>query len=338
MKIAPRQIANFLAKPPDKIRAILLHGSDAGLRSSRARHLAAIYSDDLNDVFSVTRINGSGLHGEASKIADAAAEIPMFGNRLVLVRATGTELIDACKFLLSRPIHDAMVIIDADDTTAKHAVVKLFETNENTAAIGCYPDNISNIRLLTTSILQRDNVSVDHDALDLICARLGSDHAATRAELEKLALLAGPGGHLDLETISAALGDSALLAIDDIAKAVASGQVPALSVALRKAWLEEANCVMIIRKCQTYFTQLRMLGHAVNAGQPAQNAVRSLRPPVHFKLQDALIRHAQKWHPRQCLQMVNRLQHIEINLKSETIDDRTLIAQKLLGLCLRARQ
>ena len=338
MKIAPRQIASFLAKPPDKIRAILLHGSDAGLRSSRARQLASLYSDDLDNVFSVTRISGSSLHGEAGKIADAAAEIPIFGTRLVLVKATGTELLEACKFLLSRPIHDAMVIIDASNTTTKHAVIKLFETADTAAAIGCYPDNIGDVRQLSTSILRKDNVSVDRDALDLICARLGSDHAATRAELEKLALLAGPGGHLDLETISAALGDSALLAIDDVAHAVANGQVPALYAALRKAWLEEANCVMIIRGCQTYFNQLRMLGHAISDGQAAQNAVRSLRPPVHFKLQDALIRHTQKWQPSRCMDMVNRLQDIEISLKSKTIDERTLTAQSLLGLCLRARQ
>ena len=337
MKIAPKQIVSFLAKPSDKICAILLHGTDAGLRSSRARHLATLYSDDLGDVFSVTRISGSGLHGEVGKIADAAAEIPMFGNRLVLVKASGAELLDACKFLLSRPIHDAMVIIDASDTTTKHAVVKLFETTDNAAAIGCYPDDIGDIRQLTTSILQKDNVSVDRDALDLICARLGSDHAVTRAELEKLALLVGPRGHLDLQTISAALGDSALLAIDDVASAVANGQVQALSVALHKAWLEEANCVMIIRGCQTYFNHLRMLGHAINTGQSAQNALRSLRPPVHFKLQDALIRHAQKWQTSRCMQMVNRLQDIEINLKSKTINERTLTAQSLLGLCLRAR-
>ena len=338
MKIAPKQIVSFLAKPSDKICAILLHGTDAGLRSSRARHLATLYSDDLGDVFSVTRISGSGLHGEVGKIADAAAEIPMFGTRLVLVKASGAELLDACKFLLSRPIHDAMVIIDASDTTTKHAVVKLFETTDNAAAVGCYPDDISDIRQLTTSILRKDNVSVDRDALDLICARLGSDHAVTRAELEKLALLAGPRGHLDLQTISAALGDSALLAIDDVASAVANGQVPALSAALHKAWLEEANCVMIIRGCQTYFNHLRMLSLAINAGRPAQNAVRNLRPPVHFKLQDALIQHAQKWQTSRCMQMVNRLQDIEINLKSKTINERTLTAQSLLGLCLRARQ
>jgi DNA polymerase-3 subunit delta len=338
MKIAPRQIASFLAKPPDKISAILLHGSDSGLRSSRSQQLAALYSDDLDDVFSVTRISGASLGGEPGKIADAAAEIPMFGTRLVLVKASGTELLDACKLLLAKPVRGAMVIIDASDTTTKHAVVKLFESSDIAAAIGCYPDSDGDIRQLAQTIFQQDNVSVDRDGLALISARLGSDHAATRAELEKLVLLAGPGGTLTVETISEALGDSAVLAVDDVADAVANGHVPALSKALRKAWLEEANCVMIIRGCQTYFNQLGMLGYAVHAGQSPQTAVRGLRPPVHFKLQDAFIRHLKNWQPQRCMDMVNRLQDIEINLKSKIIDDRTLTSQSLLGLCLRAQR
>ena len=338
MKIAPRQITSFLAKPPDKICAILLHGSDAGLRSSRSQQLAALYKDDLDDVFSVTRISGAGLSDEASKIADAAAEIPMFGARLVLVKASGTELLEACKLLLAHPVDDAMVIIDASDTSTKHAVVKLFEKSEIAAAIGCYPDNNGDIRQLAQSIFQQDNVSVDRDGLALIASRLGSDHAATRKELEKLALLAGPGGNLTSDMISQALGDSAVLAVDDVANAVANGHVPALSNALHKAWLEDANCVMIIRGCQTYFTRLRTLGYAVSAGQSPQSAVRSLRPPVHFELQNALIRHLKNWRPQRCMDIVNRLQDIEIVIKSKTVADRTLTSQSLLGLCLRARR
>ena len=117
-----------------------------------------------------------------------------------------------------------MVIIDASDTTTKHAVVKLFETSDKAAAIGCYPDSDGDIRQLAQTIFQQDNVSVDRDGLALISSRLGIDHAATRAELEKLALLAGPGGSLTLETISEALGDSAVLAVDDVANAIAKAR------------------------------------------------------------------------------------------------------------------
>lgn len=337
MKIAPRQITGFLTQPPAIVCAILLHGNDAGLRSSLSRQLAELYSKNLEDVFSVTRINSSSLSGETSKIVDAAAQIPMFDKRLVLVKGIGSELLEACKLLLANPVDDAMVIINATDTTSKHALVKLFESTKTSAAIGCYHDESHDIGRLAQKVFQQDNVSVKRDALDLICSRLGRDHAATKSELEKLALMAGPGGCLTLETVYDALGDGARLTVDDIANAIAGGRVSDLSVALRKAWLEETNCVKIIRGCQTYFSQLRMLGHAISNGQSPNTAVRCLLPPVHFKLQDNLIRHVKRWQPSRCMEMLDRLQKIEINIKSTTINDQTLTTQSLLGLCLRAQ-
>ena len=79
MKIAPRQIASFLAKPPAEITAVLFHGNDLGMISERAKQFAHLFSDNLDDVFSVTRLTGDMLSGEAGLIADSAAAIPAFG-------------------------------------------------------------------------------------------------------------------------------------------------------------------------------------------------------------------------------------------------------------------
>ena len=73
MKIVPRQINSFLAKPPAEITAVLFHGNDLGMISDRAKHFAHLFSDNLDDVFSVTRLTGDMLSSEAGLIADSAA-------------------------------------------------------------------------------------------------------------------------------------------------------------------------------------------------------------------------------------------------------------------------
>ena len=337
MKVAPRQISSFLTKPPAEINAVLFHGNDLGLISARARQFATLFSDNLDDVFSVTRLSGDMLSDKVGLIADSTATIPAFGDRrLVLVKGRGTELLEAAKLALAKPLPDTMIIIEASDTTTKHGIVKLFETSKTAASIGCYADSVGDIRALATQIFATDKVTASPDAFDIIAERLGIDHASSRSELEKLALMAGPGGRLEAEDVRVALGDSALLAIDDIADALASGAVARLQQALQKAWYEDTNAVMIIRGCQTYFRQLSLASDAIANGQSAQNAVRSLRPPPHFKLQDQLQAHLQRWRPHLAMEMVNRLQDVELQLKSGGIDDRLCTAQSLLGICLRA--
>ena len=80
----------------------------------------------------------------------------------------------------------------------------------------------------------------------------------------------------------------------------------------------------ITRKSNTFLTKFFM--------------IKNIMKLVYFKLQDAFMRHLKNWQPQRCMDMVNRLQDIEINIKSKTVVDRTLTSQSLLGLCLRARR
>lgn len=337
MKITPKEINAFLAKPPEDILAVLFHGNDAGLMSERARQLAHFYNENLDDVFSVSRISGDMLPGEPGLIADSAAAIPALGNRrLVLVKGRGTELLDGCKQALSLNFPETMIIVEATDTTSNHAIVKLFNDSKIGASIGCYADSVADIRVLAKSIFSADKIKVSSDALDIIVSRLGSDHASSRREIEKLVLTAGPGGSLSAKDVQEALGDNALLAIDDIADALAGGRVSKLHEALHKAWLDDANAVMVLRGCQAYFRQLSLAGHNVAKGQTVQNALRALRPPVHFKVQNRLQAQLRRWSPELAMSVVNRLQDIELLVKSGRIDERVLTAQSLLGICLRA--
>ena len=211
-----------------------------------------------------------------------------------------------------------------------------FETNERAASIGCYADNISDIRTLATKIFAADNISASTDSLEIITSRLGSDHGSSRREIEKLALMAGPNGKLGAEEVHIALGDSISIAIDDIADALASGAVARLQKSLQKAWHEDANAIMIVRGCQSYFRQLWLAGCAMVGGQTSHSAIRSLRPPPNFKIRDRLQLHLRRWNPNLTIEIVNRLQDVELQIKSERVDSQIFAAQSLLGICLRA--
>ena len=188
------------------------------------------------------------LSGEVGLILDSAAAIPALGDRrLVLIKGRGTELLAACKLALSEHIEEAIIIVEALETTTKHALVKLFESSKTSASIGCYVDSVDDIRALASNMFAADNIKASSDALDIIARRLGSDRGSSRREIEKLALMAGPNGKLDAEEVHFALGDNAKLAIDDIADALASGAIARLQQSLHKAWHENMNAVMIVR-------------------------------------------------------------------------------------------
>jgi DNA polymerase-3 subunit delta len=343
MKIQTRQIAGLLKQPPAHLRAFLFHGNDIGLIHERALLLASQYSDNLDDVFSVTRLDSGAIENDVGVIADALSSIAVFADtRVVIVRGRGTELVEACKLALTprtnAPLLDgAVLIVEARETTTRHAIVKLFESGDICASIGCYADDSGTIRDLVQTSFAELSISVDRTVMDLIVSKLGADRASSRREIEKLALMAGQGGSLSVQDIEDALEDSTILAIDDVASAVADGDIARLQSAITKAWSEEANPIMVVRGCHNYFRNLMIAAHAVSTGSARDMAIKTLRPPVHFKMQARMSAQLQKWKHQQAMAALDKLQDIELALKSSSPDDRVICMQGLLGLCLRAR-
>ena len=98
MKILSRDIAALFEKPNSKFFAYLLHGMDAGLIDERAKELALLFSDNLNDPFSVTRLIGKEVQVDPALLADALNALPLAGTmRVVLLNGTVTELMSAIK-------------------------------------------------------------------------------------------------------------------------------------------------------------------------------------------------------------------------------------------------
>ena len=339
MKVATRQIKGFLSAIPQNINAVLLHGNDLGMISEYGAKIAGQVAPDIDDVFSVTHLSGEQVSGDPALIGDSARSIAMTAeHRLVWVRGKGTELLSSCKTALSQSFNSAFIVVEATDTTSRHALVKLFENADHAAAVGCYADSAADLGAVLKEITTRDGISIDQDAAALVIQRLGSDRAASRQEMEKLALLAGPGGSLGYDDVAAALGDSGALTTTDIAMAAADGQIDRLQHGLEKAWSESQNAVMVLRGCQGYFRQLLSASRASQAGTPVAQAVKSLRPPVHFRLQDKMAAQLRAWTPDSLFDAFNRLQDAELSVKQGGGNDEIFASQALLGICLRRQK
>ena len=94
---------------------------------------------------------------------------------------------------------------------------------------------------------------------------------------------------------------------------------------------------MVLRGCQGYFRQIEMMAFAMAKGAAPAAAIRTLRPPVHFKLHGKITSQVQFWRDTHGGEAVNRLQDAEISIKSSGLNERVICSQCLLGLSLWAK-
>ena len=339
MKIGARDVDRFLSSPPESVRAVLIYGPDSGLVRERAHMIGRTIVPQLDDPFRVAELDGGQLSEDPARLGDEAAAISMTGGRrLVLVYGVTDSIAKVMEPFLSDPPGDAFIVVSAGDLAAKSKLRKLFESAKNAAAVPCYLDDDAALDRLVTDVLGRHDVAITPDARQMVISQLGSDRGLSRSELEKLALYAGPGGSLDPSDIEAAIGDSAASAIDQLVFAAASGQAHELDIALEHAFENATHAVQILRASANHLNRLAQTRTAVNAGKPAKQAMKSLRPPVFFKNESAFESQLRLWNDDGLEKGLSLLLKAEADCKKTGLPDRLVCARVLQQIAAIARR
>jgi DNA polymerase-3 subunit delta len=290
MKIDPRRVEAFLADPGG-CRVILLYGEDSGLVRERGGALVRQIAGSPDDPFRVAELERDGV----SRLVEAMAARPLTGGRrAVRVRDVTDAAAGAVQAALASK-GEGMVVLEAGELTGRSKLRSLVEGAADGAAIACYSEQGADLARTIVSVLSAAGLRADPEAAEFLSTHLGNDRGVTRQELDKLALYVHPHTLVDLDAAMAMVGDLAGLQIEDALYAAAEGDVATADRALGLALGEGASPVSVLRTLLIHLQKQERVQLAMQSGQSAAEAVRSLRPPVFFRRQDSMIRAAGLW-------------------------------------------
>jgi DNA polymerase-3 subunit delta len=339
MQVKSAAVESFLARPDPKARAVLLYGPDLGLVRERADRLTAAVVPDLKDPFRIAELTPGALKAGAAPLRDEAAAIAFGGGRRVVrIRDAGDALSPCLKDFLGDPAGDALVLVEAGDLAKRSSLRVLFEGAGNAAALPCYRDEGRGLEQVIRAQLREAGLGVEADALEWLAGALGGDRGVTRRELDKLILYVGDGGHasVTLADAQAAVGDSALAAVDDVLQAAAEGDLAGLDRALARA-AGEMTPVGLLRAAQRHFQRLHLVASEIESGASVDAALRLLRPPLFFRAADRFKAALRLWTPARLQRAMERLLEAELGAKSTGAPDEALAAHLLMEIALAAR-
>lgn len=298
MKIAAKDVDRFLADPKS-CAAVLIYGPDRGQVRQRADMIAAKILKDVNDPFNRADVSSDTLEDDPARLADELAAMSFTGDRrLIMIREVTDKIAEIIEGTLPLLNAGNYLIMCADDLGPRSSLRLMAEAASQVAALPCYKDEGAGLAQLIRSTLRGYGLQADDAVVHYLSQELGGDRMIILSELEKLALYFYGETKLDLDAVSAVVNEAGERSFDDVSQAIASGQIEALCRALDRLFMEGEQAVAILRSVQRYFSRLADIHALVAQGQSVEQAVKSLRPPVFFKQQTAMIHHARRWTAR----------------------------------------
>jgi len=338
VKLPTARIAAFLQRPDQTIRAVLLYGPDIGLVRERADVLARTVCPDLKDPFRVADLSGAALAADPARLADEAAQLSLIGGRRVIrVRDAADRLAGLFRGFLDAAPGDGFIVVEAGDLPGSSALRRVFDTSPRAVAIGCYPDTPRDRAAVIRDTLRAHRITASGEATQYLVEHLGNDRLLTRAELEKLSLYAGEGGHVELDDVRLSIGDSAALATDDAVMAAAEGDAARVDRVIDRVLQEGESAVSVVRAMLRHLQRLHVFAARVAAGTTAAEVVRTARPPIFYRQEDSFKRQLVLWNEVGLRAQLKRIAQAELHMKLTGLPADTVCREALLAVAQAAR-
>ena len=334
MKLDTRQVPAFL-RNPGACRFALLYGDDEGLIRETALALTRQVTGCLSDPFLIVELMRDGW----GRIAAEMAALSMIGGRRVVIVREATDAALASITQALKGPGTALLVVEAAGLS-KGRLRSFAEATADGVAVACYPEQGRALGDLIKGILSSFEVEADQDALEWLTDILAGNRAIVRNEVEKLALLAGPGERLDLKLAQIGTGDGAAVAGGDGLLAATLGKAEAADLIVESAIADGLNGVALMRMCLAHLQKLHQARLQISRGMTAGDAVRAMRPPVFFKATAQMVSALGLWSSDRLLQLIEEARCVELACK-QTGSRPELLAQRFiyrLALVARTQQ
>lgn len=335
--ISTRDAESVVAKPgPYSI--FLIFGPDAGLVRERADALTASAVDDIKDPFSLVKLEGDDLAVEPSRLVDEAMTVPLFGGRRAIrVRAGGRNFSSGVDVLLSEPLKDCRIIIEAGDMRRDSPLRVMCEKAKTAAVIGCYPDSAKDISQLIDDELRTAGLRIAADARAALIDLLGGDRQASRNEIRKLALYAHGAAEITLDDVAAIVTDASMLALDPIIDNVFAGKPTDFETVFSRAVAGGTNPNTIMFAVQRQAALLHKASLSIEAGQSVESISERGFPRLHFSRKPLVQQALRNLSSERLARIIQQLAQAAFDVRRQPLLAEATMQRALMSIAVNAR-
>lgn len=330
----------FLKRKPLPVRLFLVYGPDRGLVSERASALAAASGVDLDDAFSVVKLDAGEIGNQPGRLMDEMNAIGLFGgDRLVWIRNAGSEkgVSDGLEILASMPAGPSTLIIEAGDLKKGAALRKAAESTSQAVAIACYADDGRALQTLIDQELSAEGLRISSAARERLMETIGGDRLASRNEVRKLALYCRGKELIEEQDVEEIVGDASAISTDDAIDAILKGDRDGFLHAIQKIVSSKTPVFLVLQGCLRQFQMLELMRAEMDEKRaPAAQAMATLGRHLHFRRKPIVENALKAWTGPAIRRESQRLQSAILQSRQRPALEDTVAMQTLLATVLQS--
>ena len=341
MRVYANQYLQFLNKNYDNYNIIFLYGSNNGLVNLLFRDTIKTLKIDENNPFLVSKIDGDELKENPTVLNDNLATISMFGEKkfivLNLLYSTITQTIEKLiRDNITQKDNDFVLIIKAGNLSSKSNLIKFLQTSNNCILVPCYDEEPDKIKTKIHELFNKYNLVFSNDFMSNFSNKFSTNSFVNESELEKLENFIFENKDISESLLLSFITNNEDINYNKIVNLCLSGKLKESLLYFNNIYDSSLSDIGIIRQ---FGNQLKLIEKLIllnKRGLSLKDAISKIKPPIFFKNIPTITDQCKLWSPKKITATQKKLIKLEINCKSSTYPEKTLISQFILSTSLLA--
>jgi DNA polymerase-3 subunit delta len=131
------------------------------------------------------------------------------------------------------------------------------------------------------------------------------------------------------------MGDEAEVRIEEACDAAGTGDLVRLDLALERLWTADVSAVAVLRQAMSHLQRLLLVGSA--RGESLDEAIKKLRPPLHFSRAASFKSQARTWNEAKLFDALDLLLETEALCKTTGVPAEAACGRALFNVAAMAR-
>ena len=217
--------------------------------------------------------------------------------------------------IIEKDISDITIILNAQNLEKKSKLRIFFEKNLETICVAFYADTLSILQGYAQSFLQRNNIRVSQENLNLIINKCNGDRGILKNELEKIYSYTIGGKKLTQNEIIKLIN---LIENHSVAELVdnclAKNHKKTLTI-LNENNFSKEDCIVIIKTFLFKLKKLIQLVKEYSLNENLSETIKNAKPPIFWKDKEIIKKQITLWTKKQLSEQIIDLVELELQIK-----------------------
>ena len=251
--------------------------------------------------------------------------------KIIFIYRPSDKISKIIEEILNRKISDTKIVLKAGILEKRSKLRNLFEKNKNLVTIPFYEDDIKNLSSFVHEFLNRNNIKLSRESINLLIDRSSGDRNNLKLELEKIFDYSFSNKKIDFVNIQKLSNLAENYSINELAENYLCKNPKSVSKILNENNYSEEDCILIIR---TILNKSKRLLKIIEENKKSNNideVISSFKPPIFWKEKESVKKQAKSWDLKELRQKIYRINEIEYLVKSNSGNSLNLVSDFIIN-------